>query len=72
MSEYPCTYLNKAVLKFARQDRKKSQIVSGIISAFFMHFEQQFLPECGSTAVSEQHIRALRQRNLRFSQQVCR
>jgi hypothetical protein len=36
MSEYPGTGINKAVLKFARQDLKKSQIVSVIISIFFV------------------------------------
>jgi len=34
MSEYSGTGINKAVLKFARQDHKKSQIVSVISSIF--------------------------------------
>ena len=45
MSEYPGTGIYKAVLKFARQDRKKSQIVSVNVSAFFLNFVRQLLPD---------------------------
>ncbi|NML31250.1 hypothetical protein [Paraburkholderia antibiotica] len=38
MSEYPCTDINKAALKFPPQDRKISQIVSVKISVFFPTF----------------------------------
>jgi hypothetical protein len=44
MSEYPCTGIDKALLKFAVQDRKISQIVSVIVSAFFLTFIRQLLP----------------------------
>jgi hypothetical protein len=44
MSEYPCTGIDKAILKFALQDRKISQIVSVNISAFFPSFARQLLP----------------------------
>ena len=36
MGEYPSTSLNKAVLKFRRQGRKKSQNVSAGIAVFFL------------------------------------
>jgi hypothetical protein len=36
MGEYPSTRLDKAVLKFAPQGRKKSQNVSATISLFFL------------------------------------
>jgi hypothetical protein len=45
MSEYPCTGIDKAILKFALQDRKISQIVSVKFSIFFRHFSRQLLPE---------------------------
>ncbi|MGF6697415.1 hypothetical protein OKW38_002027 [Paraburkholderia sp. MM5496-R1] len=67
MSEYPCSYLNKAVLKFPRQDRKKSQIVSVKISAFFMHFVRQLLPQCGPTEGSGHPISALSHGSFRFA-----
>ncbi|MBB5442484.1 MULTISPECIES: hypothetical protein [unclassified Paraburkholderia] len=67
MSEYPCSYINKAVLKFPRQDRKKSQIVSVKISVFFMHFARQLLPQYGLTEDSGQPIRALSHRSFRFA-----
>jgi hypothetical protein len=35
MSEYPCTGIDKAVLKFPLQDRKISQIVSVNFRHFF-------------------------------------
>ncbi|WP_341312177.1 hypothetical protein WN982_11710 [Paraburkholderia sp. IMGN_8] len=38
MSEYPCTGIDKAVLKFELQDSKKSQNVSVKISIFFRNF----------------------------------
>jgi hypothetical protein len=44
MSEYPCTGIDKAILKFALQDRKISQIVSVNISTFFRNFARQLLP----------------------------
>ncbi|MGF6771448.1 hypothetical protein P3T18_003927 [Paraburkholderia sp. GAS199] len=45
MSEYPCTGIDKAILKFALQDSKISQIVSVRISEFFLTFIRQFLPD---------------------------
>jgi hypothetical protein len=45
MSEYPCTGIDKAILKFPPQDRKISQIVSVKIPAFFLNFVRQFLPD---------------------------
>jgi hypothetical protein len=44
MSEYPCSGIDKAILKFPLQDRKISQIVSVIVSAFFLNFIRQLLP----------------------------
>jgi hypothetical protein len=44
MSEYPCTGIDKAILKFALQDSKISQIVSVNISSFFPTFARQLLP----------------------------
>jgi hypothetical protein len=44
MSEYPCAGIDKAILKFPMQDRKISQIVSVIVSAFFLNFVRQLLP----------------------------
>ncbi|NPT34404.1 hypothetical protein [Paraburkholderia xenovorans] len=44
MSEYPCTGIDKAILKFPLQDRKISQIVSVNVSAFFLNFVRHFLP----------------------------
>jgi hypothetical protein len=44
MSEYPCTGIDKAVLKFGLQDSKISQNVSVKFSAFFPNFVQQLLP----------------------------
>jgi hypothetical protein len=38
MSEYPCTGIDKAILKFELQDRKISQIVSVNFSIFFRYF----------------------------------
>ncbi|SIT39394.1 hypothetical protein BN2475_190235 [Paraburkholderia ribeironis] len=35
MSEYPSTGIDKAILKFVLQDRKKSQIVSVKVAVFF-------------------------------------
>jgi hypothetical protein len=46
MSEYPRTGIDKAVLKFGRQVSKISQIVSVKISAFFLDFIRQLLPDC--------------------------
>ncbi|WCM21606.1 hypothetical protein NDK50_09220 [Paraburkholderia bryophila] len=46
MSEYPRTGIDKALLKFALQDRKISQIVSVKVSAFFTIFCRQLLPDC--------------------------
>jgi hypothetical protein len=46
MSEYPCTGIDKAILKFELQDRKISQNVSVNISAFFLSFARQLLPLC--------------------------
>jgi hypothetical protein len=46
MSEYPRTGIDKALLKFALQDRKISQIVSVKVSAFFPTFCRQLLPDC--------------------------
>jgi hypothetical protein len=45
MSEYPCTGIDKAVLKFAPQACKKSQIVSVKVSVFFPTFVRQLLPD---------------------------
>jgi hypothetical protein len=45
MSEYPCSGIDKAILKFPLQDRKKSQIVSVNVSAFFLNFVRQLLPD---------------------------
>ncbi|QDQ83988.1 hypothetical protein FNZ07_22895 [Paraburkholderia megapolitana] len=44
MSEYPCTGLDKAALKFALQGRKISQNVSVILALFLSNFVRQFLP----------------------------
>jgi hypothetical protein len=44
MSEYPCTGIDKAVLKFGLQDSKISQNVSVIFSIFFRNFARQLLP----------------------------
>jgi hypothetical protein len=44
MSEYPCTGIDKAVLKFGLQDSKISQNVSVKFSAFFPNFVRQLLP----------------------------
>ncbi|WP_175052324.1 hypothetical protein [Paraburkholderia sediminicola] len=44
MSEYPCTGIDKAVLKFGLQDSKISQNVSVIFSIFFWNFVRQLLP----------------------------
>jgi hypothetical protein len=45
MSEYPCTGIDKAILKFVLQDRKISQIVSVKVSIFFRSFVRQLLPD---------------------------
>jgi hypothetical protein len=42
MSEYPCTGLDKAALKIALQERKKSQIVSVRNAIFFRHLLGKF------------------------------
>ncbi|WP_147394026.1 hypothetical protein [Paraburkholderia sp. BL23I1N1] len=44
MSDYPCTGIDKAALKFGLQDSKISQIVSVIFSIFFLNFARQLLP----------------------------
>src|ERR1700761_1025236 len=46
MREYPGTGIYKAVLKFSRQGRKKSQIVSVKIPVFLCLLFRQLLPEC--------------------------
>ncbi|MFM0071277.1 hypothetical protein PQQ86_08895 [Paraburkholderia sediminicola] len=45
MSEYPCTGIDKAVLKFGLQDCKISQNVSVKFSVFFRNFVRQLLPK---------------------------
>ncbi|WP_162831522.1 hypothetical protein [Paraburkholderia caffeinilytica] len=44
MSEYPCTGIDKAILKFGLQDSKISQNVSVKVSVFFLNFVRQLLP----------------------------
>ncbi|WP_147408600.1 hypothetical protein [Paraburkholderia fungorum] len=44
MSEYPCTGIDKAILKFGLQDSKISQNVSVKFPAFFLTFVRQLLP----------------------------
>ncbi|WP_169487048.1 hypothetical protein [Paraburkholderia polaris] len=45
MSEYPCTGIDKAILKFGPQDSKISQNVSVKNSVFFLNFMRQLLPD---------------------------
>jgi hypothetical protein len=66
MSEYPCTGIDKAILKFVLQDRKISQIVSVKISVFFLSFVRKLLPEC----VLERHFTGVSVRQCRPSREV--
>src|ERR1700751_6206700 len=66
MSEYPCTGIDKAILKFALQDRKISQIVSVKVPAFFLNFVRQLLPNLAFQRLFSAFIEAKASRPVRF------